>query len=130
MSKLNLSQPGMNFSLSVKPEVLEEYLKTDVSNMDISQKLSLLNKIKAELKETTEQSIYLSPIVQGLKIHLVDNCPNLYKKLLEQNQLDQFCNQKDNEAIREMDKLVGEGMNYSEAREFVLYELLEMQDEN
>ena len=51
MAKLHLSQPGMNFSLSVAPEVLTEYLKTDVSKMDVSQKLAQLNKIKKELKE-------------------------------------------------------------------------------
>lgn len=51
MAKLHLSQPGMNFSLSVAPEVLAEYLKTDVSKMDVSQQLAHLNKIKMELKE-------------------------------------------------------------------------------
>lgn len=51
MAKLSLSQPGMNFNVSVSPEVLVEYLKTDVSKMDVSQKLAQLNKIKKELKE-------------------------------------------------------------------------------
>jgi len=51
MAKLHLSQPGMSFSLSVAPEVLAEYLKTDVSKMDVSQQLAHLNKIKMELKE-------------------------------------------------------------------------------
>jgi len=74
--------------------------------------------------------IYLSPIGQGLKIHLKENCPKLYNRLKKENQVEQFCNQKDNEAIQETHKLVGQGMNYSEAKEFVLHELLEMQDEN
>lgn len=50
MAKLHLSQPGMNFSLSVSDEVLTEYLKHEVMNLDISQKFALLNKIKKEQK--------------------------------------------------------------------------------
>jgi len=49
MAKLTLSQPGMNFNVSVTGEVLAEYLKMDVSEMNLSQKLALLNKIKKEL---------------------------------------------------------------------------------
>jgi len=51
MAKLNLSQPGMSLNLSVTSEVLTEYLKTNVSDMELSQKLALLTKIKLELKE-------------------------------------------------------------------------------
>jgi len=51
MVKLHLSEYGTNFSLTVKEEVLTKYLKTNVSEMDLSQKLALLNKIRKELKE-------------------------------------------------------------------------------
>ena len=60
MAKLHLSHPGMSFSISVTQEVLKEYLKMDVSEMDLSQKLSLLNKIKAEQKKY--EGTYLSPM--------------------------------------------------------------------
>ena len=50
MAKLHLSQSEMNFSLSLSDEVLTEYLKHEVLNLDISQKFALLNKIKKEQK--------------------------------------------------------------------------------
>ena len=50
MAKLHLSQSEMNFSLSVSDEVLTEYMKHEVMNLDISQKFALLNKIRKEQK--------------------------------------------------------------------------------
>jgi len=55
MAKLTLSQSGINFNVSVTPEVLTEYLKTDVSEMNLSEKLGLFNKIKKELKENIRE---------------------------------------------------------------------------
>ena len=52
----------MSFSITVTEQVLSEYQKTNVSVMDLSQKLSLLNKIKKELKEDNKERIYLSPL--------------------------------------------------------------------
>jgi len=57
MAKLHLSQPGMNFSLSVSDEVLTEYLKHEVMNLDISQKFALLSKIKKGTKGEALTSI-------------------------------------------------------------------------
>jgi len=52
----------MSFSLTVEEEVLAVYLKTSVSELDLSQKLALLTKIKKELKEDNKEPIYLSPL--------------------------------------------------------------------
>jgi len=56
MAKLNLSQEGMSFSLELSANVLTEYLKQDVKDLDILQKMALITKLRNQLSKGKQKS--------------------------------------------------------------------------
>ncbi len=75
------------------------------------------------------EEIYLTKYGLMLKTHLESEHPEMYKELQENGNLDQFCQERQDRAIDLREHLVDQGMNYSEANEVAVSQLLEIAPE-